>query len=73
VNGCVELSRALGFFLYVNDRPYGRRLTRQPLGVRRVSLVYRREARVSPELRSVIGFIVSVMRQHASRLRGQIG
>lgn len=48
------------------------RLTRQPLGVRRVSLVYRREARVSAELRSVISFIVSVMRQHAAKLRGQI-
>jgi DNA-binding transcriptional LysR family regulator len=46
------------------------RLTPSPIGMRRVSVVYRREARLSPEVHSVIAFIVGVVRQHASRLRG---
>lgn len=46
------------------------RLTPSPIGMRRVSVVYRREARLSSEVRSVIAFIVGVVRQHASRLRG---
>jgi DNA-binding transcriptional LysR family regulator len=49
------------------------RLTPEPVATRRVSLVYRREARLSPEVRSVSSFIVDIMRQQAPKLRGQIG
>lgn len=38
------------------------RLTRQPVAVRRVSLVYRREPRPSPELRAVISFVMATLR-----------
>jgi DNA-binding transcriptional LysR family regulator len=48
------------------------RLTPEPVATRRVSLVYRREARLSPEVRSVSSFIVEIMREQAPKLRGQI-
>jgi DNA-binding transcriptional LysR family regulator len=48
------------------------RLTREPVATRRVSLVYRREARLSPEVRAVSSFIVDIMREQAPKLRGQI-
>jgi DNA-binding transcriptional LysR family regulator len=38
------------------------RLTRQPVAQRRVSLVYRREPRASPELRAVISFVMETLR-----------
>lgn len=44
------------------------RLTPRPIAVRRVSLVYRREARLAPTVRTVIRFIVEVMKQHESQL-----
>jgi DNA-binding transcriptional LysR family regulator len=47
------------------------RLTREPIGVRRVSLIYRREARLSPELRAVIAFVLDVLREHTPSLRGR--
>lgn len=46
------------------------RLTSGPMGYRRVSLVYRRVARQSPEVRGVIAFIVTALREQAPRLRG---
>jgi DNA-binding transcriptional LysR family regulator len=48
------------------------RLTREPVASRRVSLVYRREARLSPEVRSVSSFIVGIMQEQAPKLRGQV-
>jgi DNA-binding transcriptional LysR family regulator len=47
------------------------RLTRTPVALRGVSLVYRREARLSPEVRAVIAFVVDALRQQAARLRGR--
>jgi len=47
------------------------RLTPQPVAARRVSLVYRRDARLSPELRAVIAFFADLLRQHARALRGE--
>jgi DNA-binding transcriptional LysR family regulator len=46
------------------------RLTREPVASRRVSLVYRREAGLSAELRSVISFAVNAARKHAAAMRG---
>lgn len=46
------------------------RLTHHPIGHRRVSLVYRREARLSPEVRAVTAFIAKCIRAHAQALRG---
>ena len=47
------------------------RLTRTPIVTRGVSLVYRREARLSPEVRAVIAFVVEALRHQAARLRGR--
>jgi DNA-binding transcriptional LysR family regulator len=47
------------------------RLTRAPIATRGVSLVYRREARLSPEVRAVIAFVVEALRKQAARLRGR--
>jgi len=46
------------------------RLTREPVARRQLWLVYRREARLSPELRSVVAFLTELIRTHARRLRG---
>ena len=46
------------------------RLTREPIALRRVSLVYRREPRPSPELRAVIDFVLDTWRRHQSKLTG---
>ena len=46
------------------------RLTAVPIAPRRVSLVYRREARLSPAIRAVIRLVIDVMRGHATALRG---
>jgi DNA-binding transcriptional LysR family regulator len=46
------------------------RLTPTPIATRRVSLVYRRQPRLSAELRSVISLIVQLMRDQASRMLG---
>jgi DNA-binding transcriptional LysR family regulator len=46
------------------------RLTRTPVATRRVSLVYRRQPRISAELRSVISLVVTVMRKQAPRMLG---
>lgn len=47
-----------------------RRLTREVVASRTLSLVYRREARLSEEVRAVIRFVVEVMREHAARIGG---
>lgn len=46
------------------------RLGDKPIALRRVSLVYRREARLSAPVRAVIRFVVEVMHEHAAMLRG---
>jgi DNA-binding transcriptional LysR family regulator len=46
------------------------RLTRAPIATRRLSLVYRRDGRLSRELRAVASFIVEALREHAERLTG---
>jgi DNA-binding transcriptional LysR family regulator len=47
------------------------RLTPDPVAVRRVSLVYRREVRLSAEVRSVIAFLVDVLRKQGAKMRGR--
>lgn len=54
-----------------DDEPSLVRLTRAPVGMRRVSLVYRRESQLSPELRAVVAFLAGVLERHATRLRGR--
>jgi len=46
------------------------RLTSQVIATRNVSLVYRREAKLSAEVRAVIRFVVDVMHEHGDRFRG---
>ncbi|HEX2669673.1 MAG TPA: LysR family transcriptional regulator [Polyangiaceae bacterium] len=46
------------------------RLTPQPIATRRLSLVYRRDGRLSPELRAVVSLIVESLRAHAKQLSG---
>ena len=46
------------------------RLTHEPIATRRLSLVYRRDSRSSPELRSLISLIVRVMRGQSAKLQG---
>jgi DNA-binding transcriptional LysR family regulator len=47
-----------------------RRLTPEVVGVRPLSLVYRREARLSDEVRAVIRFVIATIREHADLIRG---
>ena len=46
------------------------RLTREPVALRKLSLVYRRESRVSPEFRAVVAFLSELIKRHARRLHG---
>lgn len=46
------------------------RLTKAPIASRCLSLAYRSGGRLSPELRSVVAFVVEVMRRRARELRG---
>jgi DNA-binding transcriptional LysR family regulator len=50
--------------------PKLRRLTRQLIARPSISLVYRREARLSREVRAVIRMVVGVVGEHAQRIRG---
>ena len=47
------------------------RLTDQVIATRRISLVYRREARISADVRAVIAYVARVMTQHASAISGE--
>lgn len=47
------------------------RLTPKPVALRPVSLVYRRESRLSPEVRAVMRFVVDAVREHAAELGGK--
>jgi DNA-binding transcriptional LysR family regulator len=48
------------------------RLTHEPIGLRKLSLVYRRESRVAAEFRAVVAFLSEVVRDHAKKLRGSV-
>jgi DNA-binding transcriptional LysR family regulator len=50
--------------------PRLRRLTPQVLATSPLSLVHRREARLSPEVRLVIRFVVDVVKRNAARIHG---
>jgi len=57
---------------WVGDAEPGlRRLTREVVAVQSFSLVYPRESKLSPEIRRVIGFVMSVIRDKASALLGK--
>ncbi|HET9929568.1 MAG TPA: LysR family transcriptional regulator [Polyangiaceae bacterium] len=47
------------------------RLTAKPVALRPVSLVYRREARLSPQVRAVMRFVVEALRARARELNGE--
>jgi DNA-binding transcriptional LysR family regulator len=53
-----------------DEEPTLVRLTPEPIATRRLSLVYRRDGRLSPELRAVASLIVESLRGHAQQLRG---
>ena len=53
-----------------DDAPTLRRLTSAVIGTRPLSLVYRREAKLSDPVCAVIDFVVEVMKQVAPRLSG---
>jgi hypothetical protein len=48
-----------------------RRLTPQVLATRTLSLIYRREARLSAHVRAVIAFVMDVLRAHADQIGGE--
>jgi DNA-binding transcriptional LysR family regulator len=53
-----------------DSAPGLRRLTHEVIATRALSLVYRRETRLSKDVRAVIAFVVQVVRQHAERISG---
>lgn len=53
-----------------DSEPTLRRLTPDVLASRTLSLIYRREAKLSQHVRAVIGFVVEVMRTHADQISG---
>jgi DNA-binding transcriptional LysR family regulator len=53
-----------------DGEPALRRLTPDVIARRTLSLIYRREAKLSKHVRAVIDFVVKVMRQHADQIRG---
>jgi DNA-binding transcriptional LysR family regulator len=53
--------------------PLLRRLTRQVLGMHRMSLVYRREVLVAEPVKAVIQFVLELMGEHAPRMSGEAG
>jgi len=48
------------------------RLTRQPVAVTKLSLAYRREAKLARPIRAVADFVVTSMQQQAARLLGRL-
>jgi DNA-binding transcriptional LysR family regulator len=53
-----------------DDAPTLRRLTPAVIATRPLSLIYRREAKLSDQVRAVIEFVVEIMQQAAPRLSG---
>ena len=47
-----------------------KRLTPQVVATRKLSLVYRREARLSNSVRLVIAFVVATIRAHSAQIAG---
>ncbi len=56
-----------------DSEPGLRRLTPQVLARRPLSLIYRREAKLSKHVRAVIGFVVDVLHAHAHEISGERG
>jgi DNA-binding transcriptional LysR family regulator len=57
--------------MFGDVEPALERLTPEVLATRSLSLVYRREARVSQSLRAVVRFVVEVIEENAARIRGR--
>ena len=58
---------------YLGDaEPALARLTRQPVAHSKLSLAYRREARLARPIRAVADFVVTRVQQHAARLLGRL-
>jgi DNA-binding transcriptional LysR family regulator len=53
-----------------DEEPMLKRLTPQVLVTQSLSLVYRREARLSGPVRAAIRFVKAVIRQHRDRISG---
>lgn len=53
-----------------DDEPRLRRLTREVIATRAVSLVYRREAKLSEPVRAVIDFVIDVMKEASTKMSG---
>ncbi len=53
-----------------DEEPGLRRLTREVIATRPFSLVYRREAKLSDQVRAVIDFVIGVMEEAAPRMSG---
>ena len=56
--------------LFGDSEPALRRLTAEVVATRKLSLVHRREATRSKEVRAVMRFVVDVIREHADQIRG---
>jgi DNA-binding transcriptional LysR family regulator len=56
--------------ILADDEPALRRLTDDVIATRSLSLVYRRESRLSDSVRAVIRFVTDTLQQHAARIRG---
>jgi DNA-binding transcriptional LysR family regulator len=56
--------------MFGDPEPKLTRLTPDVIASRTVSLIYRREAKLSPEVRAVIRMVVEVMREHADLIGG---
>ena len=57
--------------MFGDCEPALRRLTPQVLATRALSLIYRREAKLSKHVRAVIGFVVDVIRANADQISGE--
>jgi DNA-binding transcriptional LysR family regulator len=57
--------------ILADDEPTLKRLTPEVIATRNVSLVYRREAKASANLRAVIGFVTTLASEYADRIRGR--
>jgi len=56
--------------MLADSEPTLRRITPELVATRTLSLVYRSEVRLSEHVRAVARFVVSVMAEHAERIRG---
>jgi DNA-binding transcriptional LysR family regulator len=56
--------------ILADAEPALRRLTDDVIATRNLSLVYRREARLSESVRAVVCFVMDTIQEHAARIRG---